>query len=179
MNYLVNLSYFLTYTWCYIPFTPCNNCLKHLTNCSILHLFLPISVKIYTWRYISLSKNKKKRTFLEKSRYSNNNTNPQWKSPMGSGRSLASKLKSQFGSSNLYLINESWEEKKAKKYMRATTSWNVAGVSHENKHKKVNQKINPLEKEALYPKYWQSMKLNYNRSSTIIQFILFSKFYHL
>ena len=38
-----------------------------------------------------------------------------------SSSSNSSKLKSQVGSSNLYLINESLEEEKAKKYMRATT----------------------------------------------------------
>ena len=101
------------------------------------------------------------------------------KSLMGSHRLLVSKLKSQVGSSNLYLINESLEEKKDKNIWGQQLSWNVAGVSHENKHEKVNQKINPLEKEAACPKYWQSMKLNYNISSNIIQFILFSKFYHL
>lgn len=90
----------------------------------------------------------------EKFRYSHSNTNLQWKSLMGSHRLLVCKPKPQVGSSNLYLINESSEEKKEKLWGQ-WFSWNVARVSHEKKHKKANQKINPLERKAVCSKYWQ------------------------
>lgn len=58
-----------------------------------------------------------------------------------------------------FLINESsylviYRRKKVcENIWGQQSSWNVAGVSHENKHKKVNQKINLLEKEVLCPKH--------------------------